>query len=172
MHNTHRSPQGSRGGRRAPGGHRPRFGGRAPQKRVPQAFSDVSKFINKAVITEEVEVFVPEHKFADFDVAPLLKNNIAAKGYELPTPIQDRSIPHLLKGEDLVGIANTGTGKTAAFLIPLVNKVLKNPHEKVLIVAPVRELAHQINEELKGFAKGTGFFSALLIGGCFHGPAD
>src|SRR3989344_3230311 len=80
-------------------------------KRIPQAFSDVSKFINKAVITEEVEVFVPEHSFADFDLNPLLKKNILSKGYENPTPIQDRAIPHVLRGEDIVGIANTGTGK-------------------------------------------------------------
>jgi ATP-dependent RNA helicase RhlE len=138
-------------------------------KRIPQAFSDVSKFINKAVITEEVEVFVPEHKFADFELAPLLKQNIALKGYETPTPIQDRAIPHILRGEDIVGIANTGTGKTAAFLIPLINKVLKDPNQKVLVVAPVRELALQINEELKEFAKGSGFYSALLIGGASMG---
>jgi ATP-dependent RNA helicase RhlE len=138
-------------------------------KRIPQAFSDVSKFINKAVITEEVEVFVPEHKFADFELSPLLKQNIALKGYETPTPIQDRAIPHILRGEDIVGIANTGTGKTAAFLIPLINKVLKDPNQKVLVVAPVRELALQINEELKEFAKGSGFYSALLIGGASMG---
>ena len=138
-------------------------------KRKIQAFSDVSKFINKAVITEEVETFVPEHKFSDFDLLPLLKNNILAKGYETPTPIQDRAIPHILRGEDIVGIANTGTGKTAAFLIPLINKILKDPTQKVLVVAPVRELAVQINEELKEFAKGTGFFSAILIGGANMG---
>lgn len=74
-----------------------------------------------------------------------------------------------MHGEDVVGIANTGTGKTAAFLIPLVNKALKDHTQRVLIVAPVRELAHQINEELKEFAKGSGFFSATLIGGASMG---
>jgi len=142
---------------------------RRPARRIPQAFSDVSKFINKAVITEEVEVFVPEHSFSSFELHPLLKKNILAKGYENPTPIQDKAIPHVLRGEDIVGIANTGTGKTAAFLIPLINKVLNNPNEKVLIVAPVRELAVQINEELKEFAKGSGLFSAILIGGANMG---
>ncbi len=116
-----------------------------------------------------MEVFVPEHKFQDFEVAPLLKKNIAAKGYVTPTPIQDRAIPHILRGEDIVGIANTGTGKTAAFLIPLINKALKDPRQKILVVAPVRELAFQINEELKEFAKGSGFFSAILIGGASMG---
>jgi superfamily II DNA/RNA helicase len=161
MHHTHRGPRPQTFGRRS---RQP-----ALRKRAHKTFSDVSKFINKAVITEEVETFVPEHKFADFVVAPLLKRNIEAKGYVLPTPIQDRAIPHLLRGEDVVGIANTGTGKTAAFLIPLVNKALANPREKILIVAPVRELAHQINEELRSFAKGSGFYSALLIGGASMG---
>ncbi len=138
-------------------------------KRIPQAFSDVSKFINKAVVTEEVSVFVPEHSFADFDLNPLLKKNILDKGYENPTPIQDRAIKHVLRGEDVVGIANTGTGKTAAFLIPLIDKVLKNPQEKILIVAPVRELAQQIDEELRAFAKGSGLFSVVLIGGASMG---
>lgn len=146
-----------------------RFGARSANKRGIKSFSDVSKFINKAVVTEEVEVFTPEHKFSDFALHPILLKNILTKGYDNPTPIQDRSIPHILRGEDIVGIANTGTGKTAAFLIPLVDKVLKDPTQKVLIVAPVRELATQINEELKEFAKGTGFFSALLIGGASMG---
>jgi ATP-dependent RNA helicase RhlE len=138
-------------------------------KRVQKSFSDVSKFINKAVITEEVETFIPEHTFADFNFAPLIKKNIHAKGYENPTPIQDRSIPHILRGEDVVGIANTGTGKTAAFLIPLLHKVLTNQNEKILIVTPVRELAAQINDELREFAKGSGLYSVLLIGGAFMG---
>ena len=134
-------------------------------KRPQKVFSDISKFVNKAVITEEVDVFVPEHKFADFAVSPLLKQNIEAKGYVNPTPIQDKAIPHILRGEDIVGIANTGTGKTAAFLIPLINKLLLNPNGKVLIVVPTRELAFQIDEELRAFAKGSGLFSVICIGG-------
>jgi ATP-dependent RNA helicase RhlE len=134
-------------------------------KRNHSTFSDISKFVNKAIITEEVSTFIPDHKFSDFALEPLLKENILAKGYENPTPIQDRSIPHVLRGEDIVGIANTGTGKTAAFLIPLINKVLKNPEEKVLIIVPTRELAFQIDEELRAFAKNSGLFSVILIGG-------
>jgi len=134
-------------------------------KRVQKSFSDISKFVNKAVITEEVVSFIPEHKFADFAVAEILKKNILAKGYENPTPIQDKAIPHILRGEDIVGIANTGTGKTAAFLVPLINKVLSNPNEKVLILVPTRELATQIDEELRAFAKGTGLFSVVCVGG-------
>jgi ATP-dependent RNA helicase RhlE len=126
---------------------------------------DISKFINKAIITEEVEEFIPEHNFTDFQLETLLKHNIERKGYITPTPIQDRAIPHILRGEDIVGIANTGTGKTAAFLIPLINKVLKNPNEKVLIVTPTRELAFQIDEELRVFAQKSGLYSVVCIGG-------
>lgn len=156
-------------------GHRPSRVG-APRhfkkpmaKRNHSVFADVSKFINKASTTEEAVVFAPDHSFADFAVVPLIKKNILAKGYDKPTPIQDKAIPVILGGKDVVGMANTGTGKTAAFLIPLINKVLLNPREKILIVAPVRELAHQINEELKEFAKGSGLFSAFLIGGASMG---
>jgi len=128
-------------------------------------FNDITKFVSKAVITEKVEHFAPEHAFSDFNVEERLKNNIAAKGYKTPTPIQDRAIPHVLLGRDVVGIANTGTGKTAAFLIPLINKALKNPRESVLIMVPTRELAIQIDEELKGFTKGLKIFSAVCVGG-------
>ncbi len=128
-------------------------------------YIDPSKFIKKAVITEEVENFVPEHKFVDFAVSEKLKLNITRKGYQLPTPIQDKAIPHILRGEDVVGIANTGTGKTAAFLIPLIEKVSKLKQEKVLIMVPTRELALQIDEELKAFVRGFGIFSVCCVGG-------
>jgi len=131
---------------------------------------DPSKFINKAVTAEEVEVFVPKHKFADFAITDILKKSIAVKGYELPTPIQDCTIPHVLNGENVVGIANTGTGKTAAFLIPLIDKVLKNPREKIIITAPTRELALQIDEEFRSFAKGMRLFSVCVVGGAHIGP--
>jgi superfamily II DNA/RNA helicase len=105
-------------------------GGRGRGKKG--AHIDISKFINKTVITEEAVVFTPEHLFKDFLIQENLKQNILAKGYSAPTPIQDRVIPHILHGHDVVGIANTGTGKTAAFLIPLINKVLLNPKESSL----------------------------------------
>ena len=131
---------------------------------------NVSRFINKAVITEQVERFVPEHHFADFALDQRLKDNIAKKGYVDPTPIQDRSIPHVLRGEDVVGIANTGTGKTAAFLIPLVHKVLADRNERVLVMVPTRELAQQIADELRGFTPGLQIYSATCVGGASIGP--
>lgn len=126
---------------------------------------NVARFINKAVITEKTEHFMPEHRFDDFEIAPELKKAIVAKGYLLPTPIQDRAIPHILNGEDVVGIANTGTGKTAAFLIPLIDKILQAPREKALIMVPTRELAIQIDQEFKEFTKGIRLFSVCCVGG-------
>lgn len=156
------------GGSRPGGAHGGRFGG---SRRGGKSFRgmgqhiDVSRFVNKAVITEEVEHFVPEHRFTDFYIDERLKANIITKGYTAPTPIQDRSIPHILRGSDIVGIANTGTGKTAAFLIPLINKVLLNPREQVLIIVPTHELAMQIEKELIGFVKGLKIFSVCCVGG-------
>lgn len=146
--------------------NRGRFGSnrRGKGKRFAQHI-DVSKFINKAVIVEETEKFVPEHKFTDFLIDQKIKSNIAKKGYVSPSPIQDRTIPHILKTRDIVGIANTGTGKTAAFLIPLLDKVLKDKNQKVIIAAPTRELAIQIENELQDFSAGLGIFSVVTVGG-------
>jgi ATP-dependent RNA helicase RhlE len=105
------------------------------------------------------------HSFEDFLIDNRIKGNIRAKGYSIPTPIQDRAIPVGLEGRDVIGIANTGTGKTAAFLIPLINKMIANRREKAIILAPTRELAMQTHEELQVFAKGFGLNSVLCIGG-------
>lgn len=145
------------------------FGGPSRGSRFGGQRIDASKFINKAVITEEVEQFIPEHKFADFMIADQLKKTIGAKGYITPTPIQDKTIPHILRGSDVVGIANTGTGKTAAFLIPLINKVLGDRTKNVMIVVPTRELAQQIEEELKSFTQGMKIFSVTCVGGASIG---
>ena len=128
-------------------------------------YIDVARFINKAVITEETERFIPEHRFSDFAIDSKLKVNIAAKKYESPTPIQDRAIPHVLRGEDIVGIADTGTGKTGAFLIPLINKVLQDRNARVLIMVPTRELAQQIEEEYWGFAAHLRIGVVTCVGG-------
>ncbi|MSR71656.1 MAG: DEAD/DEAH box helicase [Candidatus Taylorbacteria bacterium] len=149
---------------------RPFTGHRNVRKGPKSQRIDVARFINKAVITEEVENFKPEHTFLDFNIDARLKQNIATKGYLLPTPIQDRSIPHILRGSDIVGIANTGTGKTAAFLIPLINKVLGNPKENILIMVPTRELAIQIEKELQDFTARLGIFSVCCVGGAPIGP--
>lgn len=140
---------------------------RAPFRRKPrhsQAYIDPKLFVNKAV--EEAVVEQPlQHEFADFIISDQIKKNIKQKGYLRPTPIQDQVIPHILEGRDVVGIANTGTGKTGAFLIPLINKVFHNRNERVLIIAPTRELAVQIEEECRVFSHGMNIYTALVIGG-------
>lgn len=145
---------------------RPQFKNKAPQR---GAFIHPSKFVNKASV-EVAVAYTPQHRFADFAVAPALKNNILAKKYDTPTPIQDKAIPHVLAGKDVVGIANTGTGKTAAFLIPLINKVLHDARQRVLIIVPTRELAIQIEDELRGFTRGMGIFGVCVVGGASIGP--
>lgn len=124
-----------------------------------------SKYINKAQSNEIVEKLIIKNKFSDFPISQVLKKNIQNRGYNIPTPIQDQTIPHILNGSDVVGIANTGTGKTAAFLIPLIHKITLNRSEKVLIVVPTRELAIQINDELTELAKFLNVTSVLCIGG-------
>ncbi len=125
---------------------------------------DFSRFVSKAVFKKE-EPYVNDHHFIDFAFVEKLQSNIAKKGYISPRPIQDKSIPHILKGRDIFGLANTGTGKTAAFLLPLINKVMQNKSEKVLILAPTRELAIQIEDELRSLSFGAGIFSVSLVGG-------
>lgn len=128
---------------------------------------DYNLFINKAAESEVLptSTYEVEHAFNDFDIHPDLKGNIAKHNYRVPTPIQDQAILHILAGKDVIGIANTGTGKTAAFLIPLINKILNNRKEKILIVTPTRELAMQINDEFRKFAQGMSIYSVLIIGG-------
>jgi len=137
--------------------------GPKPRRNLPKI--NESRFINKATPTVELEPYVAGNSFADFEVSTELKNNINLKSYTIPTPIQDQSILHILEGRDVIGVANTGTGKTAAFLIPLIDKVFKNRNERVLIVIPTRELATQIEEELRDLARGMQIYSALVIGG-------
>ncbi len=108
---------------------------------------------------------MPTHTFADLLITDRLKKKILDHGYTEMTPIQDQSIPHILEGRDVVGIANTGTGKTAAFLIPLLNKIYFNKTEKVLIIVPTRELALQIQDECRAFVPQMGIFSLVCIGG-------
>ena len=139
-------------------------GGRSRQPRPIKTF-DPSLFIKKVSEQVPAEVYVPKHTFADFPINEQLKANIIAKGYENPTPIQDKAIPVLLEGQDIIAAANTGTGKTAAFLIPLINNVLAKKTNRVLIITPTRELAGQIEDEFKSFAVKMQLQSALCIGG-------
>ncbi len=178
----YRGPSAGRpsfGGKPRFGGGKPRFGGGRPKFGGSNrgggrgGFSGqnihFSKFINKAEPVAEEVPYTPDHQFNDFIIDQKLKANIAAKGYVNPTLVQDKTIPHILAGRDVVGIANTGTGKTGAFLIPLIEKVFLNKHERIMIIVPTRELAVQINEELRSFVPNLGIYSTVCVGGMSMG---
>lgn len=117
----------------------------------------------------QAETYVPLHAFTDFEVHELLQTNLRANNFTMPSPIQDQAIPEALSGHDLVGIANTGTGKTIAFALPLLHQLLTQHGSRGLIMAPTRELAAQIEDECKMLARGSGLRGALLIGGASMG---
>lgn len=151
------SPRGSvRGGR----------GGRATSYRsASKSDFDVDFFINKATAKSSVTQFTPKHQFADFGLDKELVEMIIKKGYTSPTPVQDNVIPWIMEGKDVVALANTGTGKTAAFLLPLIHKINLKRTEQVLIMTPTRELALQIDQEFRTFAGKFGARSVTCVGG-------
>lgn len=167
---NNRSASSGRSTSRFTGSRKPSGGGnnrrRSSNKRFAGASTiNHSRFICKADPIVDSAPYVPVNKFSDFKISEILKNNIIKKGYINPTPIQDEAIPVVLKGRDVVGIANTGTGKTAAFLIPLLDKIINNPREKVLVIVPTRELATQINQELIEFRADLRIYSVCCVGG-------
>jgi len=152
----------SHGGR--PRHHRPGGGSRGP--RFAGTYINPSKFINKPIRPIEQIEFVPKNTFADFGLLPILLKNLTHRHYHLPTPVQDEAIPHILEGKDVVGLANTGSGKTAAFALPIIHRMKKSPERHVvLVIAPTRELATQIEEEFRSFSHGLQIFTALCVGG-------
>src|SRR3989344_5550498 len=169
---TRHSGSPSKFGRRAPS-----FRGRPPKKYFSQKKNntrsrgeriDFSRFVKRNQYVEE-KPYVSKHSFADFPFPAQLPKNITHAGFMHPRPIQDQAIPAVLKGKDVFGMANTGTGKTAAFLLPLIEKISKtkgqNKRETVLIMAPTRELSLQIESDFRTFAFGFGMFSVACVGG-------
>ncbi len=147
---------GNGGGRSFGGGKRRSFKGDA---------IDTSRFINRAVDAVEEVAHVAKHTFADFGVHELLAKNLVQKGYVQPSPIQDQAIPVALKGGDVIGIANTGTGKTAAFLIPIINKLVSDKNHKAMVLTPTRELAQQIEQEFRSMTVGMRLWTVAAVGG-------
>lgn len=115
-------------------------------------------------------------KFIDLGLAEPILKAVQSEGYETPTPIQAQAIPHALSGRDMVGIAQTGTGKTAAFVLPMLDKLSRDKRParpktcKALILAPTRELAAQILESVRLYGKNTRPSHTLVIGGVKGGP--
>jgi len=142
-------------------------GSRGGNKNVKD-YINPSRFV-KAATSTTTAPYVSLHAFQDFAVNQTLQANLVAKGILVPSAIQDQAIPLGLAGHDVLGIANTGTGKTIAFALPILQKLMTNPHAQALIMAPTRELAAQIEDECKAIAKGSGIRGALLIGGSSMG---
>lgn len=148
---------------------RSRSRGRSQNRSRDGQFIHPSKFIKEAT-PKVAEEYTPTHTFEDFQIDQLLKLNLAQNGYETPSPIQDQTIPLGLSGKDIIGLANTGTGKTVAFGLPVLNKLIQDPNARALIIAPTRELASQIDDEFRKVAKGSRLPVAILIGGTPMGP--
>lgn len=156
------STGGSRGGYSSGGGGGRRFS--KPKRSFGESI-DVSKFIYKPTGVHMAPVYEVQHQFADFNFSEPIARNLAMRGFTAPTPIQDQTIKYALEGRDVIGLASTGSGKTGAFLLPLIEKLAQDRHQKVLILAPTRELAMQINEELREFSHGMRLFSTVCVGG-------
>ena len=130
------------------------------------AYIHPSKFINRSTGPAEQVVYEAKHKFVDFKFTAPLQANIDQKGYITPSAIQDQAIPYVLEGRDVIGLANTGTGKTAAFLLPIIEDLYANrDNNAVLIMAPTRELAQQIDEQFRMFSAGMKLYAAICVGG-------
>lgn len=106
-------------------------------------------------------------EFSSFNFEPSLQDGLNAMGYEKPTPIQEKAIPVIMENKDLIACAQTGTGKTAAFILPILNKISKSgvANLNTLILAPTRELAIQIDQQIQGFAYFLGISSIPIYGG-------
>ena len=153
---------GSRGGNRGGGRGGSRGGGRGGK--MPTF--DPTDFIKKAPQKEEiVEKYVAKNTFKTFGLDNMLVKTIVALKMTIPTPIQDQIIPYILKNKDVIALAETGTGKTAAFLIPLIEKTIKNMNHRTLILVPTRELAVQVTREIFLLTKNLNMHSVMCVGG-------
>ena len=144
------------GGKRPPHGSHPRSSGPRREHREPKPLPDTG---------------ARAEGFAPLGLADCLLRSLADEGYSTPTPIQAKAIPHVLEGRDLFGCAQTGTGKTAAFSLPLINLMLElrvdiKPRRcRTLVLAPTRELAAQIHESFRNYGRHARMKSAVIYGG-------
>jgi ATP-dependent RNA helicase RhlE len=103
--------------------------------------------------------------FADYPLNEDIRKDLDAAGFVTPTPIQAACLPHALAGRDVIGLAQTGTGKTAAFALPMIQRVAKRPEMAALILAPTRELANQITADFNKLGRSSGVCVATIVGG-------
>lgn len=133
-------------------------------KKRPAGF-DLNKLINAPGTSHESIQDAPQRKFSDMHLQLPLAKNLSGRGFDHPTAIQDQTFEAILEGRDILGIANTGTGKTAAFLMPIIQQLLSGKEFQSLVVVPTRELAQQVQKEFFLLTKGTKLFSSCFIGG-------
>jgi ATP-dependent RNA helicase RhlE len=139
---------------------------RGPRPVRVQKYMEVDyKILVKKAVPQAIEDYIPTKDFVGHGLHPQIIDSLNVKGYTQPTPIQDQAIPHILESKDIIGIANTGTGKTAAFLLPLIHQVIENPAKRILILAPTRELTTQIYAELQTFIAHSKIRSCTIVGG-------
>jgi ATP-dependent RNA helicase RhlE len=132
---------------------------------------DLDRLVKRAKQTEAAAPYVASRTFQEFPLSHKVKLALTIRGYVHPTEIQDRSIDDALAGRDLIGIAQTGTGKTAAFLIPIIDRYLqRNAPNTALIMVPTRELAVQVLDEFNALTKKMNLHALKVIGGTslFH----
>lgn len=131
---------------------------------------DHDKYISKATNSGSYQdsVYEKEMAFSDFPLHAKLLKNIASRAYLYPTKIQAQVIKPILENKDLIGLSATGSGKTAAFLIPVINSLLLDPKKKCLVVAPSRELVNQIQDEFNVFAQNSWINDVLITGGASY----
>ena len=121
-------------------------------------------------------ILITVTNFTDLGLAKPLLRALSEKGYDSPTPIQALAIPIVLSGRDLLGIAQTGTGKTAAFALPILHRLAADPRPaprrgcRVLVLSPTRELASQIADSFRAYGRHLGLTTATVFGGVKHGP--
>lgn len=137
------------------------------QKKAPKVSKLNSEMFVAKASNEKVKSIKSDRLFTDLNLHSQLQGNIDKMGFTAMTEIQDKSFEQLFEGENIIGIANTGTGKTGAFLIPILDKYLKNPDEKkpTIIIVPTRELALQVYDEFKKLALSTRIVATCFIGG-------
>ena len=155
----------------------------APQNHTAAAEADLSSVLdetndedsgessaaNSADVIEDIETTPPVSEFEGFGFSEPLLNTLAAKGYKHPSPIQKAAFPELMLGRDLVGQAQTGTGKTAAFALPLLERLQdQGKRPQVLVLAPTRELAMQVADSFRAYAAGHPHLKVLAV----YGGAD
>ena len=149
------------GGRNGGGGNSRGRGSRFKKTRL-----DPTTLVNTSIKMKEERAEVVTRSFAKMEIHPELQSRIERKGYVNSTEIQDKTFEIIMAGLSVMGIANTGTGKTGAFLIPILNKILSEKKSaKTIILVPTRELAEQVEQELKSLTKGLKVFSSVFIGG-------